>query len=100
MSAKSTREDFPYIEAAYGSASNRNRILTLEEFEPNGYADCYRSMLRFPKAFPAYVTYNEGSVEGYAGEAKADFFAADFDSEDDLAKALEDARMMASGGRP
>ncbi len=91
MTATQTTGAFRYVEGAYGGARNRNKVLTVEEFEPNGYADCYRSMLRFPKAFEAYVTYNDGSVQGYAGEAKADFFACDFDGED-LAEVLEDAR--------
>ncbi|MDP8953307.1 MAG: hypothetical protein M3N18_13945, partial [Actinomycetota bacterium] len=91
MQATQTTGAFRYVEGAYGGAQNRNKVLTVEEFEPNGYPDCYRSMLRFPKAFKAYVEYNDGSVSGYEGESKADFFAADFDAAD-LGEALEDAR--------
>ncbi len=87
-----TTTAFCYVEAAYGGTNHRNNVLTLEEFEPNGHPDCYRSMLRFPKAFPAYVEYNKNSVSGYDGEAKADFFPADFDHEGAPEKALQDAR--------
>lgn len=92
--ASETTTAFHYVEAAYGGAENRNKVLTLAEFEQNGYADCYRSMFRYPKTFAAYVEY-KGSVKGYDGEAKADFFAADFDDAADFARALEDARQNA-----
>lgn len=83
---------FPYVDCAIGGLNRRNDVRRLEDYKPNGYADCFRTVLRFPKAFPAYVEYNGGSVAGYEGESKADFFPADFDHEDDPAKALEDAR--------
>jgi hypothetical protein len=94
MTAQTARGTTPfrYIDTAVGDASYRNNIKTVEGFDPNGYADCYRSMLQFPEAFRAYVEYNNGSVEGYEGAALATCFAADFDSEDNLERSQDDAR--------
>ena len=92
MSAAEARSAFPYVEWAVGGASRRNDVRRIGEYAPNGHADCYRSMLRFPETLPAYAEHNQGSVKGYKGESKADFFAADFDHKPDFSKALEDAR--------
>jgi hypothetical protein len=85
------QEAFPYVDCAIGGLNRRNDVRRIDDYKPNGHADSFSTMLRFPESFPAYVAHNEGSVKGYAGKAKADFFAADFDHEDP-GKALEDAR--------
>lgn len=91
MTITETTGTFPYIECAIGGSNQRNDVRRAEDHSSNGYADCFRSMLRFPETFRAYVEY-KGSVKDYDGESKADFFPADFDHAPDFAKALEDAR--------
>src|SRR5215203_2075663 len=103
-------DGFPYVDVALGGVNRRNQVVRLDDFEPNGHIDCYRTFLRFPKE---YKDHAEGkaretgkpSVAGYHGLAIADFLPFDFDCERDPGKALRDAcvflrRLEAEYGAP
>jgi hypothetical protein len=100
MSASETnysRDPYPYVDSAVGGVNRRNNVVRLDEYSPNGHADCFTTYLRFPEAFRAHVEHNaqqEGrdSVKGYRGVAKADYVPLDFDDEDDQGRPFEDVR--------
>lgn len=39
----------PYLEYAVGGVNWRNRLCRIQAFDSNGYADVFRSVLRFPE---------------------------------------------------
>jgi AAA domain len=100
MSASETnysRDPYPYVDSAVGGANKRNNVIRVDEYAPNGHADCFTTYLRFPESFRAHVEHNaqqEGShsVKGYRGVAKADYAPLDYDDEHDQTRALEDVR--------
>jgi hypothetical protein len=92
-----SRDPYPYVDSAVGGVNRRNNVIRLDEYSPNGHADCFTTYLRFPEAFRAHAEHNaqqEGnqSVKGYRGVAKADFVPLDYDDEEDPGRALEDVR--------
>jgi len=83
--------DYKYIEVAIGGVNKRNNVVEIGEFKiPEGKADCYRTVFRFPNAFKEHVA-NMGTVAGYKGYHCADFFPIDIDA-GDLKQAHENAR--------
>jgi hypothetical protein len=92
-----SRDPYPYVDSAVGGVNKRNNVIRLDEYSPNGHADCFTTYLRFPESFRAHVEHNaqqEGSqsVKGYRGVAKADYVPLDYDNEKDPGQALEDVR--------
>src|SRR4051794_17642195 len=94
-----TSDNFVYVDTAIGGPQKRNRVLRIDEFCPApGESDCYTTVLRFTQDFKDYAASNPSpstgkppSVAGYPGVAWAPFFPADFDYENDPARAAADA---------
>ncbi len=88
---------FDYIDTAKGGANRRNNVMRIADFHPDGGTDVYRTYLRFTEELKTYTTTNlngrgKPSVAKYPGPGLADFVPLDFDSEENLALALEDVR--------
>ncbi len=83
--------DCKWVDVAYGGVSNRNKVMEVTlAHPPDGVADCYRTVYRYPEAFKAHFDAH-GTVSGYAGAVYADFFPVDIDNAD-LETALQTAR--------
>ncbi|MFI5324540.1 MAG: primase C-terminal domain-containing protein, partial [Thermodesulfobacteriota bacterium] len=93
--------DFPYIDVAFGGASNRNCVIKSSEL--NAFAhewrqrnrifdDCFRTYFRFPMQFQKHFETN-GTVRGYNGPCYADYLPFDIDSAD-LTEAHESLKAL------
>lgn len=92
-------DGFAYVDVALGGVNRRNNVVRLNEYEPNGRADCYRTFLRFPLEYKEHAENKlretgKPSVAGYKGLALADYLPFDFDCAEDSGRALQDARVL------
>lgn len=89
-----------YIEVAFSSVSNRNKIIRADELDKyiEEYAnkhdliDCYATYFRYSKEILDYIKQN-GSVRGFAGSCYANFLPIDIDSLD-LKESLEQTKIL------
>ena len=89
--------EFKYVELAFDSIWNRNKIRQLHNIERlvNSHVDCYRSIFRFPRTYYDQVK-RTGSVKGFSGLAYTDWLVFDIDRKDRLEIALSDLRKFLS----
>ena len=63
-SGKLCFNDYKFIDTAFGSPKNRNRVISVEELEiPDDIANCFTSMYRFEKGYQEHCK-KTGSVSG------------------------------------
>lgn len=94
--------EYVYGDTAVGGVSNRNNVIPLADFRPEG-DDCFRTVFRFTEALKVYADaykeridpktqrpYTHPSVARYPGPCKPGGVHLDFDAPD-LALSLEEA---------
>ena len=90
--------DFVFIDTAIGGVNKRNNVKHIDDYNPNGLTDCFRTYCRFTEELKTYATENinpetgKPSIAGYPGDAMTDILPFDFDSEGQPSVALGDAR--------
>ncbi len=86
--------DHKFVDTAFGSPKNRNRVISVEKLEiPDDIADCFTSMYRFRKEYQEHCK-KTGSVSASNDFiCYSDYLWFDIDN-DDLNVALIDARQL------
>ena len=95
--AENPQADYLWVDTAMGGVNRRNHVMRREAFRPAvGAVDCYSTWALFTKDFFTYTQAHlspqtgKPSVGGYPGPCWVETFNADFDAEDDPARALAD----------
>lgn len=74
-----------YVDSAFGSTANRNRVIRLADVArllPADRREIYLTWHRFPEAYLQHWNTGNRSVRGYQGTSYADFLPLDFDGQD------------------
>ena len=70
--------DFAFVDFALGGVNRRNNPVLVHQVRPNGTADSYTTIHRFPDSFRHHVE-RTGSVARYPGPSWSDHLAFDID---------------------
>ncbi len=74
--------EYRYADVAFGGVDKRNDLRNVAGLKaPDGVADCYRSVYRYPEAMKEQFNKTR-SVGGYSGAVYADWLPIDIDDED------------------